>query len=112
MTVRFRDARLIDVPMIAAVQNAAAGALTANFGAGSWSSLVNERYAELMLRHARVRVGRGRGGRRLLWKVQVRGAGEGEVQGQSPPLLRAGTRVTWRALQVLVLVPLTTAIAP
>jgi len=43
--------------MIAALQNAAAGALTARFGEGPWSSLVKERGALLALRHARVRVG-------------------------------------------------------
>jgi len=42
---------------MAALQNAAAGALTARFGAGHWSSLVTERSAELSLRHARVRLG-------------------------------------------------------
>ena len=43
--------------MIAALQNAAAGALTARFGAGHWSSLVTERSASLAQRHARVRLG-------------------------------------------------------
>ena len=57
MTVRFRDARLDDVPVIAGLENAASGALTARFGAGPWSGLTNERGAELGLRHARVRVG-------------------------------------------------------
>lgn len=42
---------------MAALHNAAAGALTARFGAGHWSSLSTERSAELSLRHARVRVG-------------------------------------------------------
>jgi len=54
----FRDATLKDVPVIAALQNAAAGALTARYGKGHWSSVVTERGAELALRHARVRVGR------------------------------------------------------
>src|SRR5258708_1096225 len=57
-TLRFRDATLYDVPMIAALQNAAAGALTARYGEGFWSSLGNERGAALAQRHARVRVGR------------------------------------------------------
>jgi GNAT superfamily N-acetyltransferase len=57
-TPRFRDAKLEDVPVIAALQNAAAGALTARYGAGPWSGLGNERSAELSLRHAKVRVGR------------------------------------------------------
>jgi GNAT superfamily N-acetyltransferase len=56
--LRFRDARLEDVPVIAGLQNATAGALTARFGAGPWSGLGNERGAELSLRHATVRVGR------------------------------------------------------
>ena len=55
--MRFRDATLRDVPQIAALQNAAAGALTARFGSGHWSSLVTERSAARAQRHARVRVG-------------------------------------------------------
>ncbi len=43
--------------MIAGLQNAAAGALTARFGEGHWSTLVTERGVELSLRHARVRLG-------------------------------------------------------
>lgn len=43
--------------MIAALHNAAAGALTARFGTGPWSSLTTERSTELSLRHARVRLG-------------------------------------------------------
>jgi ribosomal protein S18 acetylase RimI-like enzyme len=54
----FRDATLKDVPAIAALHNAAAGALTARFGEGHWSSLVTERGAALSQRHARVRVGK------------------------------------------------------
>jgi GNAT superfamily N-acetyltransferase len=54
----FRDATVKDVAVIAALQNAAAGALTARFGEGHWSSLVTERGATLSQRHARVRVGR------------------------------------------------------
>lgn len=42
---------------MAALQNAAAGALTARCGEGHWSSLTNERAAELALRHGRVRLG-------------------------------------------------------
>jgi GNAT superfamily N-acetyltransferase len=56
--LKFRDATLDDVAVIAGLQNAAAGALTARFGAGHWSSLVTERGAVLAQRHARVRVGR------------------------------------------------------
>lgn len=55
--MRFRDARPDDVAVIAALQNAAAGALTDRFGAGHWSSLVTERSATLAQRHARVRLG-------------------------------------------------------
>jgi len=58
VSLRFRDATLDDVPMIAALHNAASGALTARFGSGHWSGLTNERAAELAQRHARVRVGR------------------------------------------------------
>ena len=55
--LRFRDATLKDVAQIAALQNAAAGALTMRFGPGHWSSLTTERGAALSQRHARVRVG-------------------------------------------------------
>ena len=55
--MRFRDAKPDDVAVIAALQNAAAGALTERFGAGHWSSLVTERSATLAQRHARVRLG-------------------------------------------------------
>jgi GNAT superfamily N-acetyltransferase len=55
--LRFRDATLDDVGVIAALQNAAAGALTERFGAGHWSSLVTERSATLAQRHSRVRLG-------------------------------------------------------
>src|SRR6266550_2245127 len=58
MRLIFRDATLDDVPTIAALQNASAGALTARFGEGHWSSLGTERGAALAQRHARVRVGR------------------------------------------------------
>lgn len=57
MRLTFRDATQKDAPVIAGIQNAAAGALTARFGAGRWSSLVTERSATLALRNARVRVG-------------------------------------------------------
>jgi GNAT superfamily N-acetyltransferase len=56
--VKFRDATLKDVPAIAGLHNAAAGALTARFGVGHWSSLVTERGTASSQRHARVRVGR------------------------------------------------------
>ena len=65
----FRDATLNDIAVIASLQNAAAGALTARFGAGHWSSLVTERSAALAQRHARVRVGRS--GRRILTVVRL-----------------------------------------
>jgi GNAT superfamily N-acetyltransferase len=61
VNLRFRDATLRDVPVIAALQNAAAGALTARYGEGPWSTLGNERGAELALRHAKVRVGTVKG---------------------------------------------------
>ncbi|HET6764476.1 MAG TPA: GNAT family N-acetyltransferase [Longimicrobiaceae bacterium] len=57
MRLRFRDAGADDIAVIAGLQNAAAGALTARFGAGHWSSLTTERAAELSLRHGRVRLG-------------------------------------------------------
>jgi GNAT superfamily N-acetyltransferase len=67
--LRFRDARVDDVPVIAALQNAAAGALTARFGAGHWSSLVTERGAALAQRHGRVRVGIS--GKRILTVLRL-----------------------------------------
>jgi ribosomal protein S18 acetylase RimI-like enzyme len=57
MRLTFRDATLKDVPAIAALHNAATGALTARFGEGYWSSLVTERGTASSQRHARVRVG-------------------------------------------------------
>lgn len=69
MPLKFRDATLDDVAVIAGVQNAAAGALTARFGPGLWSSLVNERGAALAQRHARVRVGRD--GKRILTVLRL-----------------------------------------
>ena len=64
MLLKFHDATAGDAPMIAALHNAAAGALTARFGEGHWSTLVTERGAVQAQRHARVRVGR-EGGRML-----------------------------------------------
>lgn len=58
MKLTFRDATLEDVPAIAALHNATAGALTAKFGDGPWAGLGTERGAELSLRHARMRIGR------------------------------------------------------
>jgi ribosomal protein S18 acetylase RimI-like enzyme len=55
--VKFRDAGMADVSAIAAMQNAVAGALTARFGPGQWSSLVSERSVAQSLSHARLRVG-------------------------------------------------------
>ena len=69
LKLRFRDATLDDVGVIAALQNAAAGALTARFGAGNWSTLVTERGAALSQRHARVRLGRS--GKRVLTVVRL-----------------------------------------
>jgi GNAT superfamily N-acetyltransferase len=67
--LKFRDAAADDTPAIAALQNAAAGALTARFGEGHWSSHVTERGALLAQRHARVRVGRA--GARILTVVRL-----------------------------------------
>jgi GNAT superfamily N-acetyltransferase len=67
--LKFRDATLDDVPIIAGLQNAAAGALTARFGTGHWSSLGTERGAALAQRHARVRVGKS--GKRILTVVRL-----------------------------------------
>ena len=69
MRLTFRDATLDDVPAITALHNAAAGALTARFGEGHWSSLVTERGTASTLRHARVRVGRE--GRRILTVLRL-----------------------------------------
>ncbi len=69
LQLRFRDATLDDVATIAALQNAAAGALAARFGAGHWSSLVTERGAALSQRHARVRLGRS--GKRVLTTARL-----------------------------------------
>jgi GNAT superfamily N-acetyltransferase len=67
--LKFRDATLDDVAVIAALQNAAAGALTTRFGEGHWSSLVTERGAALSLRHARLRLGRS--GKRVLTVLRL-----------------------------------------
>ncbi len=69
MPLRFRDASPDDASAIAALRNAAAGALTAKYGQGHWSSLVSERSALLGLRHARVRVGRD--GKRILTVLRL-----------------------------------------
>jgi len=69
VSFRFRDATLDDVHVIAAIQNAAAGALTARFGVGHWSTLGSERSAALAQRHARVRVGRE--GKRILTVLRL-----------------------------------------
>jgi GNAT superfamily N-acetyltransferase len=69
VNLKFRDATADDVPVIAALQNAAAGALTARFGVGHWSTLASERSAELAQRHARVRVGRD--GKRILTVLRL-----------------------------------------
>jgi GNAT superfamily N-acetyltransferase len=67
--LKFRDATLDDVAVIAGLQNAAAGALTVRFGSGPWSSLVNERGAALAQRHARVRIGRD--GKRIVTVLRL-----------------------------------------
>ena len=68
-TLTFRDATPGDAAVIAALQNAAAGALTARFGEGHWSSLVTERGAALAQRHARIRLGRS--GKRILTVLRL-----------------------------------------
>jgi GNAT superfamily N-acetyltransferase len=65
----FRDATPDDAAAVAALQNAAAGALTARYGEGHWSSLVTERSALLAQRHARVRIGRS--GKRILTVLRL-----------------------------------------
>ena len=67
--LRFRDATLDDIAVIAGLQNAAAGALTARFGEGHWSSFGTERGAALAQRHARVRLGRS--GKRVLTVLRL-----------------------------------------
>ncbi|HEU4524425.1 MAG TPA: GNAT family N-acetyltransferase [Gemmatimonadales bacterium] len=67
--MRFRDATVDDVGVIAGLQNAAAGALTARYGTGPWSALVTESGAALEQRDARVRLGRE--GSRILTVVRL-----------------------------------------
>jgi GNAT superfamily N-acetyltransferase len=67
--LKFRDATPDDIAAIAGLQNAAAGALTARFGPGPWSSLVNEWGAALAQRGARVRIGRD--GKRILTVLRL-----------------------------------------
>ncbi len=67
--LKFRDATLDDRAAIAGLHNAAAGALTARFGPGPWSSLVTERGAALAQRLARVRIGRE--GKRILTVLRL-----------------------------------------
>ena len=69
MQLTFRDATLENVPVITALHNAAAGALTARFGEGHWSSLVTERGVAASPRHARLRVGKV--GRRILTVLRL-----------------------------------------
>jgi GNAT superfamily N-acetyltransferase len=69
VSLKFRNASLDDVAAIAGLQNAAAGALTARFGPGPWSALVNERGVALAQRHARVRVGGD--GKRILTVLRL-----------------------------------------
>ena len=67
--LRFVDAKPDDAPVIAGLRNAAAGALTARFGAGHWSGLVTERGVLGSLRHARVRVGKS--GKRIVTVLRL-----------------------------------------
>jgi ribosomal protein S18 acetylase RimI-like enzyme len=67
--LKFRDATLDDLAAIAGLRNAAAGVLTARFGLGPWSSLVDERGAALAQRRARVRIGRD--GKRILTVLRL-----------------------------------------
>jgi GNAT superfamily N-acetyltransferase len=69
MRLSFRDATERDAPVIAALHNAAAGALTVRFGEGRWSSLVTERGTASAQRHSRVRVGRS--GKRILTVLRL-----------------------------------------
>lgn len=69
MRLTFRDATLKDVPIITALHNAAAGALTARFGEGNWSSLGTERGTAAGQRHARVRLGKS--GKRILTVLRL-----------------------------------------
>lgn len=56
--LRFADATEEDAARIAGLQNAAAGALVAQFGDGHWASLVTEQGVRQSLDRSRVRVGR------------------------------------------------------
>jgi GNAT superfamily N-acetyltransferase len=67
--LRFSDATVDDIRAIAALHNAVAGALTARFGAGPWSSLTKEQGVALSLRQARVRFGRS--GRHILTMLRL-----------------------------------------
>jgi GNAT superfamily N-acetyltransferase len=67
--LKFRDATLDNLAAIAGLRNAAAGVLTARFGLGPWSSLVDERGAALAQRRARVRIGRD--GKRILTVLRL-----------------------------------------
>jgi hypothetical protein len=49
MRLTFRDATLNDVPIITALHNAAAGALTARFGEGHWYKGDPLVYCEVLL---------------------------------------------------------------
>jgi len=69
LQLKFRDAKPDDVPVIAALLNAAAGALTARYGEGHWSSLVTERGVATAERHARRRVGVS--GKRILTVLRL-----------------------------------------
>jgi GNAT superfamily N-acetyltransferase len=69
MRLTFRDATPEDAPVIAALQNAAAGALTSRFGEGHWSSLSSERGAIQAQQNGRVRLGRS--GRHILTVLRL-----------------------------------------
>lgn len=55
--MKFRDATDDDVPALAALHNATAGALVARFGDGPWNGVSTERGVRNEMRHARIRVG-------------------------------------------------------
>jgi GNAT superfamily N-acetyltransferase len=98
VTLKFRDATLDDVGAIAALQNAAAGALTARFGPGPWSSLVNERGAALAQRHARVRVGRD--GKRILTVLRLATKKPWAIDASYFTPVRRPVYLTWMAVSV------------
>jgi GNAT superfamily N-acetyltransferase len=71
MRLRFRDATAADAPAIAALHNAAAGALTALHGQGPWSALTSEKAATPMQVAGRSRVRVGCEGRKVVTVLQL-----------------------------------------